>query len=327
MTSIASSLLDFLLSLFRDPEVAEAYDEDPRGTLDAHGLYDVDPEDVAALRPVVEDCSPVAYGGGQDYSDDRPEVRDYWKKDDDSDDEHRPHEVAAVTHVKHVEENHYRTEIDVDVDARNSIWAGGDAIGIWGDENEVNAGNGIVADEIEVEADGDVALGVGNVVGNELTNVGNEDSNIASGNGSTVDDADVENDIDVRGDGNATAAGTELPLATIDNTSSNSQTTTVEGDIEGPAVIANGDVEDTDQETTDESQSIEFEDEVENTAFNGGEVEDNDVESEIENSLVGQNAVSAEEAENEAELEFTSETEIEDNLVLVLPVDAAAVEG
>src|SRR5688500_3684559 len=53
MTTLASSLLDFILNLFRDPEAAAAYAEDPAAALADAGLADVDPGDVDALMPMV----------------------------------------------------------------------------------------------------------------------------------------------------------------------------------------------------------------------------------------------------------------------------------
>ena len=41
MSAIASTLLDFILNLLRDPDTARAFNADPQGTLDAHGLGDI----------------------------------------------------------------------------------------------------------------------------------------------------------------------------------------------------------------------------------------------------------------------------------------------
>src|SRR4051812_39754911 len=65
MTTVASSLLDFILSLFRDPELAAEFNADPARVLAEHGLGDVDPADCHALIPMVSDFSAVAFGGGQ----------------------------------------------------------------------------------------------------------------------------------------------------------------------------------------------------------------------------------------------------------------------
>src|SRR4051812_38554018 len=63
MTTLASSLLDFILDLFRDPDAAAAYEQDPAAALSDAGLGDVDPADVAALMPMVAADHAPAYGG------------------------------------------------------------------------------------------------------------------------------------------------------------------------------------------------------------------------------------------------------------------------
>ncbi|WP_448621890.1 IniB N-terminal domain-containing protein [Geodermatophilus sp. URMC 65] len=66
MSTIASTLLDFMLDLFRDPQKAAAYEADPQGALDAAGLSGSTPADVADLAPMVSDYATVGgwSGGG-----------------------------------------------------------------------------------------------------------------------------------------------------------------------------------------------------------------------------------------------------------------------
>src|SRR4051794_27895517 len=76
MSTVASTLLDFILDLFRDPEKAAAYEADPQGALDAAGLSDSTPEDVADLAPMVADFATVSgwsgghHGGRDDHDPD-----------------------------------------------------------------------------------------------------------------------------------------------------------------------------------------------------------------------------------------------------------------
>ena len=73
MSTVASTLLDFILDLFRDPEKAAAYAAHPQGALDAAGLSDSTPEDVADLAPMVADFATVSgwsgghHGGRDDH--------------------------------------------------------------------------------------------------------------------------------------------------------------------------------------------------------------------------------------------------------------------
>ena len=86
MSTIASTLLDFLLGLFRDPAKAAAYEADPRGELDAAGLYDTTPEDVADLAPMVSDYATVGGWGGDHH--DRGDRDEHDRGGRDRDDDH-----------------------------------------------------------------------------------------------------------------------------------------------------------------------------------------------------------------------------------------------
>jgi hypothetical protein len=176
MSTLASSLLDFILDLFRDPEKAAAYEEDPQGTLDAAGLTDLTPDDVADLMPMVADYSTVGgwSGGRGDSCDgdeggrpsgvrsahdrDEDEDRSSWgggsrpdeDEDDDEDDQSSDnghhggsHETVVITHLKEIQyENH---ETHVSIDASHSIWVSGDAQAIFGDDNVFVGGDGVAA--------------------------------------------------------------------------------------------------------------------------------------------------------------------------------------
>ncbi|MGY1704290.1 IniB N-terminal domain-containing protein [Geodermatophilus sp. SYSU D00697] len=231
MSTLASSLLDFILDLFRDPAKAAAYEEDPEAALDAAGLTDVSPDDVADLMPMVADYSTVGgWNGGngdscdgdggarpagvQSRSDDE-DVREHSggsahlparDQDDDEDDDdtqggsghgHAPaggHETVVITHLQEIQyENH---ETHVSIDASHSIWVSGDAQAIFGDDNVFVGGDGVAAGG---DVDGDV------------TQIDNEGGIVA---GDDVEDVTIDNSdnsvndsyndsYDVSGDGNA----------------------------------------------------------------------------------------------------------------------------
>src|SRR4051795_6999890 len=61
MSSVASTLLDFILNLLRDPETAEAFARDPQGTLEDHGLGDITSVDIDDIMPVLMDASPSSF--------------------------------------------------------------------------------------------------------------------------------------------------------------------------------------------------------------------------------------------------------------------------
>ncbi len=55
LATIADALIEFILSLLRDPATAEEFEADPQGTLARNGLSDACVEDVRAVAPVVVD--------------------------------------------------------------------------------------------------------------------------------------------------------------------------------------------------------------------------------------------------------------------------------
>src|SRR3954447_9583947 len=61
MSSVASTLLDFILNLLRDPETAGAFARDPQGTLEDHGLGDITSVDIEDIMPVLMDASPSSF--------------------------------------------------------------------------------------------------------------------------------------------------------------------------------------------------------------------------------------------------------------------------
>ncbi|WP_281445827.1 IniB N-terminal domain-containing protein, partial [Paenarthrobacter nicotinovorans] len=59
MPTLAQQLVQFLMSLFNDPDAAEDFVRDPEAALAAAGLRDVSSADVDAVRPVVLDYAPI----------------------------------------------------------------------------------------------------------------------------------------------------------------------------------------------------------------------------------------------------------------------------
>ena len=373
MTTVASSLLDFILSLFSDDEAADRYAKDPEGELERAGLHGVKPADVDAVKNMETDYSPVSYRGhGRDHDcdddkghhgpvrhdgeqhhghghghgapvrhddeHDHDDKCDWDDKRDDCDDDHKDHDGHRGNHehhggqetavIQHIENNY------TDIDIEHLQIAGGDAYAIWGEDvvlatgGSVAAGDdvkGVSIDNSTTDVDVDVDIkdsfnGSFNTdnstTTNTATNSFNEDTNIADRGGKVED-----NDVDV-----------EVDDVTIVNDSFNGNT------------LAGGDV------TTTEVEVEDIEDSAVNVGVAGDDVENEatDVDSEIENSIVGQNAVGGEEAENEFEYEqdnsvtldveiddivtgdnsagddLEQEVEIEDNLVVVVDDTHAA---
>jgi hypothetical protein len=283
--------------------------------------------------------------------------------------EHHGGQETAVIH--HVENNYNYTDIDVDIE--HAAFAGGDAYAIWGEDVVLATGGSVAAgDDIEVDFRArDIVVGDGNVTNSDLTGVGNTNSNVETGPGD-LNDNDTKVDVEI-GDGNAIGLGnTVLDVSGDDNTLGDNNVegdgnvdgnnnlvdnSEVEVDGDGNATatglgIANADNRtDVDVELNNSLNKVDGDlavtevevGDVEDSALSfavGGDSEATDVDSEIENSIVGQNAVAGDDAENEFEFEqdnsvklevddvvtgdnsagddLEQKLEIEDNTVLVL---------
>src|SRR4051794_32095393 len=233
MTTLAGSLLDFILGLFRDPEAAAAFDVNPEKALADAGLSDCTPDDVHALMPMVTDFAPTSGGhhGGNDKDkdeddrghhkpdedsdkdDDKGDDKGDDKDDDGKDKDHQGgngHDVAVI-HNSYVE-NHYNS--DVDIDASNSVWAGGDAYAIWGDDTTIATGGSVAGgrdvSHVSASQDNDVDI--------------------------DVEDSYNDNSTDVRGDGNAVGEGNTVDNSTTDNSTTDNSSTDNSTDVDDVVV-------------------------------------------------------------------------------------------
>jgi hypothetical protein len=230
MSTLASSLLDFILDLFRDPAKAAAYAEDPQGALDAAGLTDVSPDDVADLMPMVSDYSTVGgWGGGSgDACDDeggrpsgvhpvrgrdedehhssggghsRPDRDEDDDEDGDSGDNGHSggghgggHETVVITHLQEIQYTNHETHVEID--ASHSIWVSGDAQAIFGDDNVLVGGDGVAAggdveDVTQIDNEGGIVAGDDLEIEDSEVEVDNSDNSVHDSGNTTVD-VDIE---------------------------------------------------------------------------------------------------------------------------------------
>ncbi len=184
MSTIASTLLEFILDLFRDADKAAAYKEDPEGALKAAGLPDTTPEEVADLIPMVADYGTVGGWGGHgkswddcdhdgkpsaakpvaDEDEDKcedwvaPVERDECDEKEEAGNssgggQHQAPAPAGGTEtvvITHIEKTHItNNETNIEIDASHSIWVSGDAQAIFGDVkgdvSQIDNEGGIVA--------------------------------------------------------------------------------------------------------------------------------------------------------------------------------------
>jgi hypothetical protein len=318
VTTVASSLLNFILDLFNDPAAAAAYQEDPEQALEDAGLGDCTPADVEALKPMVAaDHSPVSYGGGHhapaerdehdkdDKDGDHGKHHDHDKGDHGNDWNGHGHEAAVIHNVRYVENHYSHTETtEIEIDASHSIWVSGDAQAIFGDDNIVADSGGVAAGddvedvEIDNSVDNSVDVDVEDSFNDNSTNV--EGVGNAVGEGAEVEDSfntDLDLDVDVEDSFNTENSG-------------NTQTGT------GNVVGEENEVDNSTDNSTDLDVEIEESFNEDNSTDLDVEVEDSfnetdnstDVDVEIEDSFTEENTLEIEESFNENALGLLNNT-------------------
>jgi hypothetical protein len=185
MSNIATTLLDFILDLLRDPAKAQQFNADPHATLASAGLSGVTPNDVSAVMPMVADCSPVRDWQGavsayhpspehqqsahqaHDVSSGHPGAVDRGQHDDhcppkqsnhdnhdNHDKDHRPspgqdhgseHQGQEYAVIQHLQYIQNTYSV-TEIDASHSIWAGGDANVLFGDHDVLATHGSVVLD-------------------------------------------------------------------------------------------------------------------------------------------------------------------------------------
>lgn len=162
LTTIADALIEFILSLLRDPAAQAEFDEDPEAMLARNGLSNVCADDVRAVAPVVVDRPDVHPLPPGPPAPPKPPVPDVVR------------EINTLT--QNVTIDNRSTVIDQSVN--QNIWADGDVTQIFDNEAVVASGDGAAAagDDAEVDnSETDIETGDINV-GNETTDVTIEDS-------------------------------------------------------------------------------------------------------------------------------------------------------
>jgi hypothetical protein len=159
LTSIADALIEFILSLLRDPAAAAEFDEDPEGMLAHRGLNHANASDVASVAPIVIErtqviqiVKPIAVEHHAN-----PVVREI---------------KQITTHVQWVDDR----DTIVDQSVNQNIWAEGDVTQTF--------------DQEAVVASGDDALAAGENLDNEETL--DQSTTIEAGG-----DANIGNETDV----------------------------------------------------------------------------------------------------------------------------------
>ena len=216
LTTIADALIQFILSLLRDPAAAEEFANDPDGMLARNGLTGVCAADVQAVRPVVIDHPMVAVRAAPDpvVVHSTPAAQQPFAAD--------PVAVREITQMAQTFHFDNRSTI-IDQSVNQSIWAEGDVTQQFDHEAVIASGDGANAAGHDVDNSTTDAT-MGDVsIGNTDTDITVDDSyNDSSTDTTTTVDATVDDsfndsssntDVDTTVDGSFNGDGAALAVA------------------------------------------------------------------------------------------------------------------
>jgi hypothetical protein len=309
MTTIVSTLLDFILDLLRDPEAAAEFEADPEGTLAAAGLGDVCSADLEELLPMLADYAPVAGGVGGWYPGDSDGDSGNGSDDDDEGGytpggQHGGEggELDIVAKLKFIQQNFSYEETTIThIDASHAVWAGGDVTQLFGDDNVVaTEGSLALGEDAELEVEGDLEWSVKDsfnpTIGSTVVEVDGDAENLVVGSEVTDsvllqgEDFDIENL--VNGDGNQTDVEAENAVLGNGNAVDNDLDLDVDVENSGNTIEGTGNAigEDNDLDTENSGNDIDGD----GNAVGEGAVAGNsetEVDVEIDDITVAENAV------------------------------------
>lgn len=251
LATVADALIEFILSLLRDPDVAAEFEDDPDQALASRGLQHAGPSDVAAVAPIIIERTQVVHVAVPKpvlvERDHGPVVR----------------EIKQVTsHFQWVDDR----DTIVDQSVNQNIWAEGDVTQTFDNEAVVASGDDAVAaggdatvektwdESVSIEAGEDVNIGNDTDV-QVVEDSMNEDTDAST---TTDDSTDVVVDgsfdeqseqVDVDGSFNQSETVTESTDADVDI---DAQSTEVAAE-QTPAPADGAPVEDTPLEETEAS--------------------------------------------------------------------------
>jgi len=182
LNTIADALIEFILSLLRDPEVAAEFDADPEAALAGRGLSNATVTDVCGVAPIVaerEHVMPAPPKPGPPVEPTHPVIR----------------EIKEITNsLTYV--NNQNTVVDQSVN--QNIWAGGDVNQIFDNEANVATGDHAIAagddvnQETNVDQSTDIDAGDDVLIGSDGSETTIEDS----GNTTTETETNTETNTD-----------------------------------------------------------------------------------------------------------------------------------
>ncbi|WP_261165285.1 IniB N-terminal domain-containing protein [Microbacterium sp. Marseille-Q6965] len=205
LATMADALIEFILSLLRDPTAAAEFEEDPQGTLAARGLNNASPADVCAVAPVIaERPAVVAVHHDHDHGvAPKPAPKPAPEPDPD----------PVVREVKNIMQNFSWVDdrdTVVDQSVNQNIWADGDVTQVFDQEAVVASGDESMAAGDDATVDNTVDQSTNIDAGGDV-NVGNDTEVVAvddSYNEDTDTSTETDNSTDVVVDDSANDSST-----------------------------------------------------------------------------------------------------------------------
>lgn len=250
MATTSLSLLDWIISLLRDPEARAEFQKDPDGYAAEQGFDNLSSADVRDSLCLVADNQP-AHGDHARYLPLPPD------SDSDSDDNDN-----AAQYLNRYITNNYQTIEKNETNIDNSIHQdvdtdGGDFDQIIDNDPVIASGDGAVVAGDDIR-DSALTTGDDNVVGDNNQAVTGDDNTAAFGSGDASNASFEDTEF---GDGSGLSVGGDASGASSDNDTSTDVRNSGEGDT---SVNAAGDSgyanQDSDQSSTDDSTHTSYED-------------------------------------------------------------------
>ncbi|HEY1967612.1 MAG TPA: IniB N-terminal domain-containing protein, partial [Pseudonocardia sp.] len=251
----STSLLDWLLSLLRDPDARAAFQADPQGYLDTCGFHDVSNADVHEALTLISDDDHRGGGGHHTHY---PPPHHY-----------SSHESPAHYLQQYVTNNYttieeHNTNIDNSVH-QNIDTHGGDFNQVIDNDPVVASGDGAVAAGGNIDHS-TVTTGDGNVVGDGNHAVTGDGNTTAFGSGSATD-ANINHAS--FGDGSAVSLGGDASGHSTDNDTNTHVHNSGSGDTSVTAAGSHGSAgQYADQSEHDNSTHSNYEDSSHETSHN-----------------------------------------------------------
>jgi len=216
LTTVVDALIEFILSLLRDPDALAEFEADPVETLSRKGLGDVCAEDVRAVAPVVVDRPDVVPKAPVVPTPPTPPGP--------------PDPVTEISRIVNTFVTVDNRATIIDQSVNQNIWAEGDVTQVFDQSAIVASGDGAAAagdDAVVDSSDTDITVGDVSIGNTDTTTTTTDSNNDNSTTTDTTTDADVDDSFN--------DDSTTIDTAVVDSFNDTSSTPDPDADAGFPA--------------------------------------------------------------------------------------------